>query len=135
MAQSTITCTCRTPCSSCMSCKKQVSRCSCDVDVQATFDRFMYVLQQFIDSLALTCASRNSRNLSPITTFFSFMHNDLNFHVGIIPLLLPSLTLGTPVSRSAAMRSPANLRAAPHAGLAFTFVDLPKVFEGGAVRE
>jgi hypothetical protein len=28
----------------------------------------------------LTCASGNGRNLSPITTFFSFMHYDLDFH-------------------------------------------------------
>jgi hypothetical protein len=33
------------------------------------------------------------------------------------------------------MRRATDLRAAPHAGVAFTFIDLPEPFEGVAVRE
>ena len=50
------------------------------IDGEAAFNCFIDVVKQLFKCLALRGASGNGRHLSPVTTFFCFMHDDFDFH-------------------------------------------------------
>lgn len=51
-----------------------------DIDGETPFYRFIDIFEKFLKGFALGCASRYGWDFRPVSTFFRFMNDNLEFH-------------------------------------------------------